>query len=145
MRYLETYTLFESKENKLFETIKYDDVCNTLEDILLELNDLGYRTLVDTYTILPYPKTIGKNKYRIVIDINKGHKSKFIETEEDYKSVTDVLNRIKEYMKTEFIMSDGFNGMLMYKLLKGYDQEGGLHLISDKIEISFEPKNQVRI
>lgn len=104
MKYLKPYKIFESEEMRWFPTIT-----ETLEDILLDLNDIGFRTMVDVITNTPYPRTVGSNKYMIDVDISIGDGEEFIENEEQYIELKNALLRIREYINSnhsEWKMND---------------------------------------
>lgn len=84
MRYLKTY-----------ESVSLED---DLKDILLEIEDVGYKTEVDEITYLPYPRTTGSNKKEISITITQPENES--DNEEDMSTKYEVFERINDYMKS---------------------------------------------
>lgn len=84
MRYLKTY-----------ESVSLED---DLKDILLEIEDVGYKTEVDEITYLPYPRTTGSNKKEISITITQPENES--DSEEDMSTKYEVFERINDYMKS---------------------------------------------
>jgi hypothetical protein len=83
--------------NEKFNT---DRIVSNIEDILLELNDVGYQTDVEYMTNLPYPRTTGKNKYIIDVYIvaPKSHLDKLFIDVNEYDLVRQSVIRIKRHM-----------------------------------------------
>lgn len=88
----------------------FENITENIEDILLELNDIGYKTHVDVIANLPYPRTIGKTKYIIRVEISRYGLDEN-ETTENINIVKDVLLRIKSFMSDyrDYKIDDDFD------------------------------------
>lgn len=94
MRYLKTY-----------ESVSIED---DLKDILLDIEDIGYKTKVDELIYLPYPRTIGSNKKEISITIqepeNDNPSSSSLggdsRKESDVLAMHEVIERVNDYMRS---------------------------------------------
>ena len=84
---------------KLYETIKslsVDEICETLGDILLELEDIGYYTKITNYN----------RKLRIVIELHGPNREFHYNSHNEYahkdeELFGETILRIKDYMKFE--------------------------------------------
>lgn len=94
MKYLNTYGKFTDSHYKLFEltsgrayNIKHD-----IEDILSEINDMGYKVNV-------YSSNIGELRgARIEINIfNNSHPEEF--TQDNLQEITETIERLYDYMR----------------------------------------------
>lgn len=128
-----------SEEKRWFPTIR-----ETIEDILLDLNDVGFKTSVDIGVSIPYPRTVGNNRYEIDIDISRGDRIKFIESDEQYIELETALLRIKDYMKSN--QDWKLDSPNIYEMIDEYNSKSKsknaikmakrrLNLISNKIQL----------
>jgi hypothetical protein len=83
MKYLKRY--YES-----FSNVQND--IDNLKDIILDINDLGFNTNV--FHDNPLQK---RRKSNIIITIRSENTEEFIRNKQEFNTMRDVLNRIKEY------------------------------------------------
>ena len=140
MKYLKTYESMSS-------------ITDDLEDILLEIDDIGYKTEVDEITILPYPRTVGSNKKEISITLQEPEKNEEGDSrnEEEISSIYEVLERIDDYMKSKRWtlcrintkdITDGKSEMKLTSGMKSIDWKTQLFVTlysSNKVTLYYKP------
>lgn len=71
------------------------DMINDLKDMLLDISDLGFHT------------SVTEDKYIITVCISRlRHRDGFIRSEEESKTLKEVMNRIKDYGRSRKYLVD---------------------------------------
>lgn len=137
----------------------FSNITETIEDILLDLEDVGFKTSVDIGVSTPSPRTTGYNRYEIEIDISRGNRTRFIESDEQLVELESALLRIKDYMSSnhkDWLLKDDYNGNSIFQLISEYNSKSTsrnaikmakrrLNLISNKIQLLGVDMPELRI
>lgn len=102
MKYLNDYKAFESNLSQYFEkdvVEKSKEVISEINDILLELQDIGYYTDVDFAPFLR--KYLAYNSPTIRISITKPDAVSFWKNEKEKMEFDDVILRVIRYITME--------------------------------------------
>ena len=87
MKHIKAYKVFESTETKVFD----QSVIDECKDILLELEDAGFKTNISSY--FSSGVSIGKEHNKNWIQFYLSRKEEF-----DYSDIEDVVERLKSYL-----------------------------------------------
>lgn len=131
MKYLLSYKIFESID---IDLVKIE---STINDILLELKDLGYDVLVTPSLIWlmvgPVPKSQKSVKIKIISERKEELYSIWRQDREDYakheyNKCSDVIERVDEFLKSVGLQStipySGCDNLEYGIVTQGYDDTG---------------------